>query len=163
MYKNIKLTHNIVGEIMKIEHIMSKNLIIADINSNIIDIAKTMQENDIGIIPISQNNKIIGVLTDSDIVTKIISNNDNKIKNYIIKTIITIDINQKLEEAINLIGNNKIKRLLVTNNKKLVGILSISDIIHNIDEHLLVENLKKIWEIYRNTSDNELKVNYFYL
>ena len=148
---------------MKIEHIMSKNLIIADINSNIIDIAKTMQENDIGIIPISQNNKIIGVLTDRDIVTKIISNNDNKIKNYINKTMITIDINQKLEEAINLIGNNKIKRLLVTNNKKLVGILSISDIIHNIDEHLLVENLKKIWEIYRNTSDNELKVNYFYL
>ena len=142
---------------------MSKNLIIADINSNIIDIAKTMQENDIGIIPISQNNKIIGVLTDRDIVTKIISNNDNKIKNYINKTMITIDINQKLEEAINLIGNNKIKRLLVTNNKKLVGILSISDIIHNIDEHLLVENLKKIWEIYRNTSDNELKVNYFYL
>lgn len=81
---------------------MSKNVIVLDENTNIIKISKTMKENDIGIIPISRNKKIIGVLTDRDIVTKVLANNDEKIKNYITKKIVKINVDSDINEALEI-------------------------------------------------------------
>lgn len=148
---------------MKIEHIMSKNIVVIDLDTKIEEIAKIMLEKDIGFVPISKQNKIIGVLTDRDIVTKIIANKDDKIEGYINRNIISLNINDSIENAIQLMGNKKIKRLLIENNNTLVGILSISDIIHNVEEHLLIENIKKIWEIYRNTDEYPTNIKEFKL
>ena len=109
MYNNYFLKHIINGDNMEIKDIMSKNLIVKDINTNIYEISKTMKEYDIGFIPISKNNTIIGVLTDRDIVTKILANNDNKINGYINNKIITININKSIDDIINLMGNKKNK------------------------------------------------------
>ena len=147
---------------MKIEHVMS-NLIVVDIDTSLDEVAKIMKEYDIGFVPVNKDNKIIGVLTDRDIVTKIIANKDSKIEGYINTELITIDLNKSLEDAINLMGEKKVKRLLVSDKDKLVGIVSMSDIINNIDGNILVNNLKKIWEIYRNTDEYKVKINDFYL
>ena len=148
---------------MKIEHIMSKNIIVVEVDTKIEEIAKIMKEKDIGFLPISKSNKIIGVLTDRDIVTKILANKDTKIEGYLTSNLISININESIENALKLMGNKKVKRILVEKDNKLVGILSISDIIHNVDEHLLIENIKKIWEIYRNTDEYPTKINDFEL
>lgn len=146
---------------MKIEHIMSKNLVVLDINSDIYEISKIMKEKDIGFIPINEGSKIVGVLTDRDIAVKIVSNKDTKIKDYITRDIVKININNSIEEAINLMGTNKVKRLLVENNNKLVGILSLSDIINNLDSELVINNIQKIFTIYRNTDLYLTKINEF--
>lgn len=146
---------------LKIEHIMSKNLVVLDINSDIYEISKIMKEKDIGFIPINEGSKIVGVLTDRDIAVKIVSNKDTKIKDYITRDIVKININNSIEEAINLMGTNKVKRLLVENNNKLVGILSLSDIINNLDSELVINNIQKIFTIYRNTDLYLTKINEF--
>jgi len=146
---------------LKIEHIMSKNLVVLDINSDIYEISKIMKEKDIGFIPINEGSKIVGVLTDRDIAVKIVSNKNNKIKDYITRDIVKININNSIEEAINLMGTNKVKRLLVENNNKLVGILSLSDIINNLDSELVINNIQKIFTIYRNTDLYLTKINEF--
>jgi len=148
---------------MKIEHIMSRDLIVLDISSSIYDVAKKMKECDIGFIPISKNNTIVGVLTDRDIVVKIIANNDNKIEGYINKDIVRININSSIEDAVKLMGDKKIKRLLVEDDNKLVGVLSLSDILNNCNNDYVYENIKKIFEIYRNTDEYLTKVNEFEL
>lgn len=148
---------------LKIEHIMSKDLIIMDINSSIYDIALQMKEKDIGFIPISNNNTIVGVLTDRDIVVKILANKDDKIESYRNKDLIKININSSIEDAVKLMGNKKIKRLLVENNNKLVGVLSLSDILNNLDNDTLLENIKKIFTIYRNTDEYITKIDEFKL
>lgn len=140
---------------------MSKDLIVLDINSNIYEVAKQMKEKDIGFVPINEGNKIVGVLTDRDIVVKIVSNKDNKIKDYINKELVKININKSIEEAIELMGSKKVKRLLIENNNKLVGILSLSDIINHLDDELVIKNIKKIFTIYRNTDLYITKVNEF--
>ena len=134
-----------------------------DINSNIYEISKTMKEKDIGFIPISKNNSIIGVLTDRDIVVKILANKDEKIESYISKDLIKININSSIEEAIKLMGIKKIKRLLVEDNNKLVGVISLSDILNNLNDDILLENIRKIFEIYRNTDEYITKVDEFKL
>lgn len=146
---------------LEIKHIMSKDLIVLDINSDIYEVASQMKEKDIGFIPINEGNKIVGVLTDRDITVKVVSNKDTKIKDYISKNIIKININKSIEEAIEVMGSKKVKRLLVENNNKLVGILSLSDIINNVDSDIVIKNIKKIFTIYRNTDEYISKVNEF--
>ena len=141
---------------------MSKNVIVLDENTNIIKISKTMKENDIGIIPISRNKKIIGVLTDRDIVTKVLANNDEKIKNYITKKIVKINVDSDINEALEIMKKNKIKRLLVEKNNKLVGILSIFDLLYYQNEKIL-ETFKNIYTIDKNNDEYHVEIDEFEL
>ena len=80
------------------------------------------------------------------------------------KQIISIDVHKSIVEAINLMGEQKIKRLIVTNRKKVVGILSISDLINtDINPDIIVKNLKQIGEIYRNIDRFDTEIDEFYL
>ena len=133
-----------------IEKIMSKNLIILN-DSNLEDIAKAMKRYDVGMVIINENNKIKGIITDRDIVTKILANKDNKIKEYLTTNLVSIDINSDINEAIDLMKKHKIKRLLVKKNNKLVGVLSLSDLLNTVDNNILIETYKTIFSINRNT------------
>ena len=129
---------------------MSKNLIVLN-DSNLEDIAKAMKRYDVGMVIINENNKIKGIITDRDIVTKILANKDNKIKEYPTTNLVSIDINSDINEAIDLMKKHKIKRLLVKKDNKLVGILSLSDLLNTVDNNILIETYKTIFSINRNT------------
>ena len=68
--------------------------------------------------PITDDKKIIGILTDRDIVIEMISNYDHDITKYIKKNIIVIDEGRKVEEAIDIMRKKKVKRLIVVDRKK---------------------------------------------
>lgn len=151
---------------MNLEKIMSKDLIVGNENNTLVEIATLMKKYDVGFIPIAKENKIIGVITDRDIVVNAISNNDfnSEINKYITKNLITLDQNETIETALILMGQEKIKRLLITHDDYLVGIISISDIITNkIDSSLIINNLQKIWQITHNNDRISPKVNEFKL
>lgn len=141
-------------------NLISKNLIVVDIKSNIYEVADTMKRYDVGFVPVSDNNKIVGVLTDRDIVTKIVANKDELIESYISKPI-SIDLNDSIENALTLMSKHKIKRLLVSSNNKLVGILSISDLLNTDCNY--IEAIKEIFEINKNDDTYITKVDEFYL
>ena len=133
-----------------IEKIMNKNLIILN-DSSLEDIAKAMKRYDVGMVIIKENNKIKGIITDRDIVTKILANKDNKIKEYLTTNLVSIDINSDINEAIDLMKKHKIKRLLVKKDNKLVGVLSLSDLLNTVNNNILIETYKTIFSINRNT------------
>ena len=145
---------------MKIKDIMCESIIVVDISCDIHEVSRIMKEYDIGFIPISKGNKIIGVLTDRDIVTRILANNDDKIEGYITKDIIAIDLNANVSDALELMSKHKIKRLIVNNGKKVVGVLSLSDLLSN---NKALECASKIFAINRNTDKYITKVDEFYL
>ena len=146
-----------------IDKIMSKDLIIFDVDSNLKEIANAMKRYDVGIIILNKKKKIKGIITDRDIVTKILANQDNKIKEYMTTNLISIDINSDITEAINLMKKHKIKRLLVKDNNKLVGILSLSDLFNVVDNETLIEVYKTIFSINRNTDKYLTDINEFEL
>ncbi len=141
-------------------NLISKNLIVVDSKSNIYEVADTMKRYDVGFVPVSDNNKIVGVLTDRDIVTKIVANKDELIESYISKPI-SIDLNDSIEDALKLMSKHKIKRLLVSSDNKLVGILSISDLLNTDCNY--IEAIKEIFEINKNDDTYITKVDEFYL
>lgn len=128
MYKCIKISNNIIGDYMKVKDIMSKNLIICSNDINVINISRIMKKYNTGFIPIKKNKKIIGVITDRDIVINIISNkvnNDSSIENYVNNNIIHIEENSSIDKCLNIMKKNKIKRLIVVNKEKIVGVIII--------------------------------------
>jgi len=149
---------------MKLEDVMSKSLVVMDRDSDIKEVGEVMHKYDLGFIPINDENKIIGVVTDRDIVTKVISNSDSKIESYITKDLITINVDSSLEDVIDLMGQKKVKRLLVEQDNKLVGIISFADLLTtDMGDELILENLRKIYEINRNSDTYITGVDEFVL
>lgn len=141
---------------------MSKNIISCKSNSTINDISKLMKKYNIGFIPIIDD-KLIGVITDRDIVIKCIFNNDSNIKSYINRNIITIEENKNIEDALKLMSTSKIKRLIVTKEKEIVGILSLSDILNTNLDNIIINTVKSIYEIKDNKLNNNPEIDEFYL
>ncbi|NLL45072.1 MAG: CBS domain-containing protein [Mollicutes bacterium] len=152
---------------MKIKDIMTRDLVIGNIDSTISEISKIMQQADIGFVPIADGNKIVGIITDRDIVIRALANNaesNTEVEKYMTTNIISIEQDKTIEDAINLMGKEQIKRLIITNNNKVVGILSLSDIINmDVNSNLVLENQKKIWEKSRNTDEYKTEIDDFYL
>ena len=147
---------------MKIKDLMSKNIISCNLNSTIYDVAKLMKENNIGFIPIIDN-ELIGVITDRDIVIKCIYNNDINIKSYINDNVICIEEDNDIKNTLNLMSRYKIKRLIVTKEKEIVGILSLSDILNNNIDNNFINTIKCIYELKDNKINNNSEVDEFYL
>lgn len=150
---------------MKAQDIMSRNLIIMNDNTSISEVARIMKEKDIGFIPISNDNKIIGVITDRDIVVNAISNKcnlDTPVKEYATKNVISVNIDDNVSKILNVMRKNKVKRVLVNDEHRLVGIVSFSDILNN-NEFDILNTMKEIWSIKRNNDHYETKIDEFYL
>ncbi|MEI3529584.1 MAG: CBS domain-containing protein [Bacilli bacterium] len=149
---------------MQAKDIMTTSVIVVDKEIDIFDIAKIMKENDIGFIPVSDKQKIIGVITDRDIVVKVLANKDTKIYNYISKDIITCNVDDNINTILTIMAESKVKRLLVVDDKKVVGIISLSDII-NIDcsNQDKIISIQSIWSISKNDQSHNLEIDEFYL
>ena len=148
---------------MKIEDVMTRKIIYGTSCDSIYDISKKMKEYDIGFMPIIDDKKIIGIITDRDIVVNNVYNETEHIKDLIHKNIITIDKNKSIEDAALVMKENKIKRLIVTNGEKIEGIVSLSDIASKLDSKVFLDVFTSIYEINRNDDKFNTDIDEFYL
>lgn len=149
---------------MQAKDIMTSSITVVNKDNDIFDIAQIMKENDIGFVPVSDKQKIIGIITDRDIVVKALANKDTKIYNYITKDIVTCNINDSIDMILTTMAENKVKRLLVVDDKKVVGIISLSDILNiNYNNQNKLKSIECIWSINSNTLATKLEIDEFYL
>lgn len=151
---------------MNINDIMSKKIIVGSTTNTLSEIAELMKKYDIGFIPIVDKNKLVGVITDRDIVINAISNNcsfNDLIDKYVVKNIISIEQNKSIDDALNLMALKKVKRLIVTDNNKISGILTLSDILGKYDNEIILDTFKQIFEINRNNDLFSTEIDEFYL
>ncbi len=129
---------------MKVKDYMTKGTVNCDINDEISTIAEIMDSNNIGFVPVLEEDEIIGVITDRDIVIGPVMDNITTIEDFINKNIISIDENENVTEALLLMKENKVKRLLVTSKEKYVGVLSIFDLLEIKEKEDLLNTLIEI-------------------
>ena len=159
------LFNTINGDFMSLSDIMSKNIIVGSVDDGIYEIASIMKENDIGFVPIARDDKIVGVITDRDIVVKIISNHDynSNITNYMTKDIVDVSIGSSLNDVLSIMKKYKVKRVLVTDGDRVLGVVSLSDILNcNLDDEVL-SCIKDIFEVGPNIHKYESEIDEFYL
>lgn len=118
---------------MKLQEIMTTNVITIEPNSTALEAAKIMQSHNIGFIPVyNQDKKVLGVITDRDIVVRCIANTDNPatthIQNIMTTNVIYAEPTMDGDGAARLMAQHKIRRLPVIQNDKLVGIVAIGDL-----------------------------------
>jgi len=116
---------------MKVKEIMNKAVVI-DSDITIKKAAEIMSKMGIGSLVLLQKRRIKGIITERDII-KNVSSLNKKISSVMTKKIISITTDETLDQATNIMTSNKIKRLLVVDNRKLVGIITATDIIANSD------------------------------
>ncbi|MBU1136425.1 MAG: CBS domain-containing protein [Nanoarchaeota archaeon] len=122
---------------MKVGNIMNK-VVVIEHDMILKKAAAVMSSFNIGCLTFFKNNKIEGIITERDIL-KNISNPTKKVSSVMTKDVITVDINENLESAVSIMASHKIKKLLITEKEKLVGIVTATDILANSD--LLNEDL----------------------
>jgi CBS domain-containing protein len=137
---------------MQISEIMHQGVVTANINDTIKKVAGMMKEEDIGAIPIMEEGRAVGFVTDRDIVISCVAEGrslDESISHAMTEDVICIDQSRPLEEAGRIMQENKVSRLLVVdNNEKPVGMVSLQDLSESAEEETLAgETLSKIKEV----------------
>lgn len=147
---------------MKVKDIMSKSMVTANINNKISEVSHMMKEYDIGFIPIEDNGDFIGVITDRDIVIRALAKGvsvDEEIDKYITHYITSISSDADIDEALELMSEEKIKRLLVEEKRQIVGILSLSDILSVQDNNYVLEYISNIFSPFgKPLAENEINL-----
>lgn len=141
---------------------MTHGCITKNINASIIEIAKCMKEFNIGFIPITKENTIMGIITDRDLVIQVLANKDNKIEPYLQRNIYTVEEEESVQETLQIMRKNKVKRLLVTKGKKVIGVIALSDLLKSKDPSLL-ETIKTIFSIENREREQVTEIDAFYL
>ncbi|SDJ07615.1 CBS domain-containing protein [Aliiruegeria lutimaris] len=113
------------------------------------EVAWMMRTDDIGAVPVGKDDRLVGMITDRDIVLRVVAEGRDpdrtKVEDVMTKGIIYCQAHETVEDVIHLMDQKKIRRLpVIDENKRLVGILSLGDISHLASRELSGELLQGV-------------------
>jgi len=119
-------------------------------SASVVDAARLMREEHIGSLPITENDLLVGMITDRDITTRVVAEAiDPKltsVADVYTGDLISVQPDEDLEEALLLMARHQVRRLPVVADGKLVGIVAQADI-------ALTENEKKTGKLLEAISE----------
>jgi len=114
------------------------------------ELAKLMRDHDVGAIPIGENDRLVGMVTDRDIVCKGLAQDTFDARRATARDVMTAEIHccredDDLAKAVRHMEELKVRRLPVINkSKRMIGILSLGDVSHSAPGDLLLECVKRV-------------------
>ena len=122
---------------MRVSEAMTREVRIANPGQTIREIAKIMAEIDAGSLPVGENDRLVGMITDRDIAIRAIGAGkgpDTTVREVMSKEVKYCFEDENLEEVAQNMGDIQVRRLpVVSRDKRLVGIVSLGDIAQNED------------------------------
>lgn len=119
-----------------VKKIMTPNVYSLSPDITIRKASKIMKEKNIGSLYIKKNDKLIGVVTETDIVRKGVADNIDmdsaSLGDIMSSPIYTIDINKTVTEANEMMDKHKVRHLAVKDGENIIGVISARDILHPI-------------------------------
>lgn len=117
---------------MKISEVMSTSVVSVSPTQSVAEAAKLMSDNNIGAVPVADNGKIRGMLTDRDIVLRCVAQNlsaqTTKAGDVMTTGPVFVTGDTDVNDAMMLMSNEQVRRLPVLQNGKLAGFVSLADI-----------------------------------
>jgi CBS domain-containing protein len=135
---------------MKVKDAMHKGVEWVGPDTPVTELAKLMRMHDIGAIPIGENDRLVGMVTDRDIVCKGLAEDGFDTSRMRARDVMTPDIHccredDDLAKAVHHMEQLKVRRLPVINkSRRMVGILSLGDVGHSAPGELLTECVKSV-------------------
>jgi prevent-host-death family protein len=123
---------------IKVKDVMVKPLLTIDINQTAKNAGEILRRTRRDSLIVTKNGKPIGIITDTDLIKKLVAKNllpsKIKIKKIMASPLVVIPADASILDASRKMKRNNIKRLAVVENKKLIGVVSLSDIARNSPE-----------------------------
>ena len=118
-----------------VRDIMTKTLISVNPATTALQIAKMMEQGGIGAILIKENENHVGIITDRDFATKIAANNlpfDTAVQKIMSSPLITINHNESISAAAEMMTSKKIRKLAVSDNGNIIGLITSTDLVNHL-------------------------------
>jgi CBS domain-containing protein len=135
---------------MKVKDAMHKGVDWVSPDTPVTELAKLMRDHDVGAIPIGENDRLVGMVTDRDIVCKGLAQDKFDTRSTTARDVMTAEIHccredEDLTKAVRHMDELKVRRLPVINkNKRMIGILSLGDVSRSASADLLLECIKSV-------------------
>jgi CBS domain-containing protein len=121
---------------MELKDIMVKNVITVNPNATVKDATKLMNKHNIGCLIVVGKGKVVGIVTERDILRKIVEASKNpektKVSEIMSTKLLVAAPNMDVVDAAKMMLQRKIKKLPIVTNKKLVGLVSLTDIVRTV-------------------------------
>jgi CBS domain-containing protein len=119
---------------MKVKDAMAKTISSATKNEHIVDVARKMKHEDAGFLPIVENGgRLVGVITDRDIVIRCIAEGhdpkSDTVEHCMTAQAVSISPEDDIQDAARKMESEEIRRLAVTDNGRVVGVLSHGNLV----------------------------------
>lgn len=128
---------------------MTREVRSVEANNSVEEAAKIMKELNVGSVPVTSEGRVVGIVTDRDLVLRNIASGrgprDTRVEEVMTTTVVSATPDMDIHQAADVMAKNQIRRLPVTQNDRLVGIVSIGDLaVRNIYENEAGEALSNI-------------------
>jgi CBS domain-containing protein len=127
-----------------VKDIMTKEVTTIGSDKSVFEAAELMSEKGLGCVIVVIKSFPVGIITERDIVRRIVAKRaslDVKVTEVMSKTLIMVDPDKSLKDAARIMSTNKIRRLPVLKNNKLVGIVVASDFVRNVGKKTTTEEI----------------------
>jgi CBS domain-containing protein len=137
---------------MQVKEVMSPGVECISPGESLREAAQKMRKLDVGPLPVCENDRLIGILTDRDIVVRAVADGSDPhattVRDTMTPQIVYCFEDQEVAEVARLMEQKQIRRLVVLNrSKRLVGIISLGDLaVATGDEHCAARTLESISE-----------------
>jgi len=117
-------------------------------SASVVEAARLMRAQDIGSLPITDEEKLVGMITDRDITTRVVAEGADATKTSVgdvySRDLISVEPDRGIDEALQLMARHQVRRLPVVENGRLVGIVAQADIALNENERKTGELVEAI-------------------
>ena len=126
----------------KVRDIMQKNVITIESGKKTLDAAIILKEKEISFLVVVNESKPVGIVSERDIIRKIVANNKDaavtSLEAIMSKKFKWVEPNSSIESAVQKMLNNNIRRLVVLENEKLVGVITQTDLTEFLRSKILI-------------------------
>jgi CBS domain-containing protein len=122
----------------QIREIMTENPKTCGPQDSVIDAAKLMASEDVGPIPIVEGENLVGIVTDRDIVIRVVAEGrdarSTTLGEIASTDIATVSPDDDLDRAIEVMGSKQIRRIPVVEGQRIIGIVAQADVARHAEE-----------------------------
>ena len=128
-----------MGQQHQISDLMTQNPRTTTPDAGVIEAARIMRDDDVGLVPVVDGDRLVGTLTDRDIAIRVVAEgrdpNSTQVRDIASTDLVTIDPQQDLDEALRLMAQHQVRRLpVVEEDGRLVGIVAQADVARHGDD-----------------------------
>ncbi|MGP1354807.1 MAG: CBS domain-containing protein [Parasphingopyxis sp.] len=134
---------------MKVKDVMHDGVAWVEPDTLLSKVAVTMRDEDVGSIPVGEDDRLVGMVTDRDIAIRALADGKDPLQltagDVMTDEIFYCTADEEVEDAVRIMENNEIRRLpVIDHNKRMVGMLSMGDVAARAPASLSSEMLKAV-------------------